>query len=348
MVKNNETLALRYFLEHDKAKSSDLVVYFEFSGVGVSAVTVKRLLSSLVDRGFLEVGGAGPATAYRISVLGRLQANIDAHEYCQDDPDSRYGLDHYNFDLFLGIPSTIFETEEIQKMNEATDIFRTRRKHSNETMQKKELERFVIELSWKSSKIEGNTYSILETERLIKDGIKSPDHTTDETMMILGHKKAFQYVLENKSELENISSKTIQEIHSLLTEGQGIGRGFRSGLVGITGSKYCPLDNQFQINEAVENMIEVANRMDTPYDKALIVLLGISYIQPFEDGNKRTARMVANAILLANDCAPLSYRSVDLEEYREAVLVFYELNCLTPFKKLFIEQYIFAAENYAV
>ncbi len=88
--------------------------------------------------------------------------------------------------------------------------------------------------------------------------------------------------------------------------------------------------------------------MKSPYAKALLTLLGISYIQPFEDGNKRTARLMANAILLAHSCAPLSYRSVDENDYREAMLVFYELNSIMPFKKIFIDQYMFAAENYLV
>ena len=88
--------------------------------------------------------------------------------------------------------------------------------------------------------------------------------------------------------------------------------------------------------------------MQTPYAKALIALIGISYIQPFEDGNKRTARLMANAVLLAHKLAPLSYRSVEENEFREAMLVFYEINSIIPMKRIFIEQYNFAARNYAV
>ena len=88
-------------------------------------------------------------------------------------------------------------------------------------------------------------------------------------------------------------------------------------------------------------------RQITPYAKALVALLGLSYLQPFEDGNKRTSRIMANALLLAHGCAPLSYRSVEEREYREAMLVFYEINSLMAFKKIFIDQYEFAARNYA-
>ena len=124
--------------------------------------------------------------------------------------------------------------------------------------------------------------------------------------------------------------------------------GLRTKPVGVVGSVYQPLDNRHQIQEAVEALCGAVRATHTPYGKALTALVWISYIQPFEDGNKRTARLMANALLLAYGCAPLSYRSVDENEYREATLVFYELSSLLPFKKIFIEQYDFAARNYAV
>ncbi|OGZ56574.1 MAG: hypothetical protein A3H64_01075 [Candidatus Ryanbacteria bacterium RIFCSPLOWO2_02_FULL_45_11c] len=107
------------------------------------------------------------------------------------------------------------------------------------------------------------------------------------------------------------------------------------------------MDNIHQIREAIEQLAAAITRMETPYAKALIALLGLSYIQPFEDGNKRTARLMANALLLAHACAPLSYRSIEENAYRETMLIFYEINSLMPFKKLFIDQYDFAAKNYA-
>ena len=128
----------------------------------------------------------------------------------------------------------------------------------------------------------------------------------------------------------------------------GVSRGVRKGLVGIIGSKYKPLDNKYQIHEALLSLMNAVNSMKDPYSKALTILVGISYIQPFEDGNKRTARLLCNAILLSENCAPLSYRSVSEKDYRESILVFYEKNSLVPMKKIFIEQYIFSTENYLV
>ena len=88
--------------------------------------------------------------------------------------------------------------------------------------------------------------------------------------------------------------------------------------------------------------------MTNVYSKALTALVGLSYIQPFEDGNKRTARLVCNAILLVSNYAPLSYRSVDENYYRESILVFYEKNSLLSMKDIFTEQYIFSTQNYLV
>ena len=88
------------------------------------------------------------------------------------------------------------------------------------------------------------------------------------------------------------------------------------------------------------------SKKSDPYSKALIAIIYISYLQPFEDGNKRTSRLFGNGILLNEHVAPLSYRSVNEKKYREAMLVFYEQNSLEPFKKIFIEQYLFSCENY--
>ena len=166
--------------------------------------------------------------------------------------------------------------------------------------------------------------------------------------MILNHKEAFKFIRENSTIFKELNLAKLEEVHTILVKDLNVNLGIREKAVGVTGSIYRPLDNIHQIKEAITALCGVVNNMSSPYAKALIVLLGISYIQPFEDGNKRTSRLVANSILLAHGHAPLSYRSVDENDYREAVLAFYELNSIVPFKKIFIEQYVFAAENYAI
>jgi Fic family protein len=164
--------------------------------------------------------------------------------------------------------------------------------------------------------------------------------------MILNHKKAFQYILSFKEKYKNPNIRLIEDVHRFLTEGLGVSFGLRSKPVGVTGSTYIPLSIPTQIDEALRDLCKAIEKLKTPYEKALLVLLGISYIQPFEDGNKRTARLFANAILLAYDSAPLSYRNVDEINFKESILVFYEKNSIIPMQKIFIDQYLFACENY--
>lgn len=117
-------------------------------------------------------------------------------------------------------------------------------------------------------------------------------------------------------------------------------------MVGIVGTDYRPLDNAYQIKEALHELTEVINRTDNPIEKALIAVLMIVYIQPFEDENKRTSRIVGNTLLLANDYCPLSYRSVDEVEYKKGVILFYEQNNASYFKRLFLEQFKQAVRKY--
>jgi Fic family protein len=136
-------------------------------------------------------------------------------------------------------------------------------------------------------------------------------------------------------------------VHELLMSGLLNDIGLRKSAVGITGSTYRPLDNQFQIGEELESCIKKINSCSGGFNQALTALIGISYLQPFVDGNKRTARLIANALLLANKLAPLSYRNVDEILYRASLLAFYEQLSVVPIKKIFIEQYVFASEHYS-
>jgi len=132
----------------------------------------------------------------------------------------------------------------------------------------------------------------------------------------------------------------------VLVRDLGVGKNIRKRLFGITGTKYRPIDNEFQIREALDDMCLLVNSRKSVFEKALLSVVLISYIQPFADGNKRTARMLSNALLIRHGYCPLSYRTVDSLEYKKAMLLFYEQNHLGVFKELFIEQYVFAVENY--
>jgi Fic family protein len=347
-ISEKEQKYLRIFLSGETFKSSDLYARFLAEHEKISLVTVKRALSELVDLGLVAMTGSGPSTAYAIAPLGRIFTDIDATSYCAAEPDRRFGLRRYEPDLFGSIPKDVFSGDETAALESATDEYRERSTGLSPTLAKKELERLIIELSWKSSRIEGNTYTLLDTEKLILENREAAGHDPNEARMILNHKDAFTFVRENVQEFKTITRANLEELHAILIGGLGVGAGLRLKPVGVVGSVYQPLDNGHQIREGLEALSAAVSRAESSYTKALLTLLGISYLQPFEDGNKRTARLAANAVLLAYGRAPLSYRSVDENEYREAMLVFYELNSVVPFKRIFVSQYDFAAKNYAV
>lgn len=336
------------FLKKDSLQSSEVYEALQSTGEDISLVTIKRTLSELTAKGILKVSGSGRSTSYSISTQGRVFSDIDQSTYTAMEPDKRYGLHGYNFELLPELPLDIFTDKELEQLNSATDQYQKRTSDTTPTIQKKELERLVIELSWKSSKIEGNTYTLLDTEKLILENKEAVGHSKQEAQMILNHKDAFTYIHGHTEQFKTITRKNLEDVHSILVKDLGVTTGPRSKPVGVTGSIYRPLDTMYQINEAVGHLSSVVSRISTGYGKALLALLCISYIQAFEDGNKRTSRLMANGILLAHGLSPLSYRSVDEEQYRSAMLVFYELNSIVPMKKIFIEQYAFAAKNYAV
>lgn len=339
---------LLILLEKNPLSSSAIYTELAKRGEKASLITIKRELSKMVKLGLLAVEGSGPATAYQPSVIGRIQTELDAAKYCAVEPDQRFGQSRFNFELLPAFPLNIFSADELRQLETATKEYHRRTINLPDTIQRKELERLVIELSWKSSRIEGNTYTLLDTEKLILEHKEAPGHSKNEAKMILNHKAAFVFAHSHLNFYKKLTRANLDQLHAILVKGLSIGLGFRQKPVGILGSKYQPPGNIHQITDAVAELAKLVVKLKTPYAKALAALLGISYIQPFEDGNKRTSRLMANALLMAHGCAPLSYRSVDENEYRNAMLVFYELNSIVPIKNIFIAQYNFAARNYTV
>ena len=174
----------------------------------------------------------------------------------------------------------------------------------------------------------------------------SKGKTKEEAVMLLNHKDALRFVLDNPDYLQELTISHIEDIHHLLTKELSVDKGLRHRRIGITGTRYRPLDNEFQIREAMRDTCELINSRNNVFEKALLALLLLSYIQPFMDGNKRTARITSNALLIANGYCPLSFRTVDSIDYKKAMLIFYEQNNLHAFKQIFLEQYAFAVREY--
>lgn len=339
----------RHVLEVVKSldTASFSTIYAQLNGDAAER-TIKRDLSDLTELGYLKLSGGGRSIVYQVTTHGRLCMPIDAESYNAIDLDTRTGVcERYQSSIWNSWPSSLFSEPEHAQLSELTRNYHARSKGQSSDIHARELERFVIEMSWKSSQIEGNTYTLLDTETLLKEGVPSSKNTKEETQMILNHKTAFDFVLDNINAFQNsISFSLIETIHQLLTKDLLHEQGLRTGIVGITGTRYQPPDNQYQLREAVEQLTKVIHTTEDVYTQALTTLLGISYIQPFTDGNKRTARLLTNGMLIAGKCAPLSYRDVDVRTYRASLLVFYEQLSVVPMKDLFMTQYQFSTEHY--
>ena len=310
--------------------------------------TLKRIIADCVQKGYIMVKGKGKATRYSLSAQAQLMMPLDIETYFTNDVDDRVVQESFNFQLICDIlPNvTLFTTEERERLNVAHRVFLNNMSTLSDIEYRKEMERLGVDLSWKSSQIEGNTYSLLETERLLKEKETAQGKTKEEAVMLLNHKDALDFILDCPDYLKELSVRRIEDIHSILTKELAVDSGIRKRRVGITGTNYRPLDNELQIREALEDTCRLINGKEDIFEKALLALVLLSYIQPFTDGNKRTARISSNAVLMAWGYCPLSFRTVDSIDYKKAMLMFYEQNNIAAFKQIFIEQYEFAVKNY--
>ena len=310
--------------------------------------TLKRIIAELVQKGDIVVEGKGKATRYSLSPQAHLMMPLDIDTYFLYDVDDRKVQDSFNFQLIKEVMPqvTLFTQEEMERLELAHKTFLNNMSTLSDIEYRKEMERLGVDLSWKSSQIEGNTYSLLETERLLKEKLTAQGKTKEEAVMLLNHKDALDFILDCPDYLKELSVRRLEDIHGILTKELGVGNGIRKRRVGITGTNYRPLDNEFQIREALEDTCQLINGKENVFEKALLTLVLLSYIQAFTDGNKRTARISSNAILLAWGYCPISFRTVDSVEYKKAMLMFYEQNNIAAFKQIFIEQYEFAVKNY--
>ncbi len=270
------------------------------------------------------------------------------NDYFSKEVDERQIQTGYNFDLIPKVLSNVnlFTEHEMLELNALQAQFSKNYGSLSDDQKRKEMERLGIDLSWKSSQIEGNKYSLLETEKLLKEKKTASGKTKEEAIMLLNHKDALDFIVAHPDYMEHLTIAHIEDIHSLLIKELGVDRNIRTRRVGITGTNYRPIDNEFQIRKALQQTCDLVNARSNIFEKALFVLVLLSYIQAFNDGNKRIARITSNAILIANGYCPISFRTVDSVDYKKAMLLFYEQNNVSAFKQIFIEQFKFAVETY--
>ena len=217
------------------------------------------------------------------------------------------------------------------------------------TYARKIYQRLLIDLSWNSSRLEGNTYSLLETERLLETGQEVPGKSPLDTQMILNHKEAIEFIVDMAEEV-NINRYTILNIHALLSNNllsdpKACGR-LRSIPVKIGKSVYNPLVIPQLIEECFDSIIKKAAAIKNPFEQAFFLMVQLPYLQPFLDVNERVSRLAANIPLIRENLSPLSFVDVPESDYIQGLLAIYELNKIELLRDVFVWAYERSASLY--
>ena len=218
------------------------------------------------------------------------------------------------------------------------------------TYLRKVMDRLLIDLSWNSSRLEGNTYSLLETERLLQLGVGAEGRNSQESQMILNHKAAIEMLAEQAEEI-GFNRYTLCNLHALLADNllhdQQAGGRLRNSAVGISGSVYHPLEGPQVIEEQFHLMLRKAEAIENAFEQAFFVMVHLPYLQPFDDVNKRVSRLAANIPLVRRNLCPLSFVDVPQSDYLNAVLGVYELNRIEYLREVFLWAYERSCARYA-
>ncbi len=323
--------------------------------------TLQRRLSELVDERKLRKQGKGRNTHYsllqiiggEISNRGQFVPSLEAKEVMEyvEQPISGRNPVGYNIDFLKSyIPNeTYYLSSSIRDYLKKIAVLPDGKKPAG-TYGKKLLDRLLIDLSWNSSRLEGNTYSLLETEKLIINGQPAKGKSDFETQMILNHKAAIKFLVESVDEI-GFNKYTLCNLHAMLSDGllpdpAASGR-LRNIPVGISGTVYHPLEVPQLLDEYFQLLLRKTTEIKDPFEQAFFVLTHLAYLQPFEDVNKRVSRLSAMIPLLKTNLCPISFVDVLEKDYINGILGVYEQNRIELLRDVFVWAYERSAAKYA-
>lgn len=328
-------------------------------GNKVTRRTLQRRLSVLVDTGRLISVGAGRATRYLLPKPGDLE-----EEYIRMSPSgaevrrlvrrpqSERTPVSYNrefLDQYRPNESRYLTTDTIAYLGRIGTTPDSERPAG--TYARHILNRLLVDLSWSSSRLEGNTYSLLDTERLIQFGEAAEGKDAFETQMVLNHKAAIEFIVDHGDELA-FDRQTLLNLHALLSDNllpdPAAGGRLRRIAVGIHDSVYHPLEVPQLIEEYFQQVVDTAAAIHNPFEQAFFAMVHLPYLQPFEDVNKRVSRLAANIPFIRHNLSPLSFIEVPQRAYVEGLLGVYELNQVGLLRDLFVWAYEQSAKRYVV
>jgi hypothetical protein len=327
--------------------------------------TLQRWLEKLATEGIIHVSGKARATIYKLAIAEAKPENAVAAdealiplslpgEFVRSrvtTPIQGRTLVGYNRPFLESYRPNIDSYLTKDEMAKLAAVGHTQLEQPAGTYAKKILDRLLIDLSWNSSRLEGNTYSLLDTERLIERGEADDTKTAKEAQMILNHKDAIEFIVEAAEEI-GYNRYTITNLHAmlsnnLLADPQAPGR-LRSMAVGITGSAFTPLAIPQLISELFELILTKASQIENPFEQSFFIMVHLPYLQPFDDVNKRVSRISANIPFIKRNLSPLSFTDVPEDLYTQGMLGVYELNDISLLKDVFLWAYERSASRYAV
>lgn len=213
------------------------------------------------------------------------------------------------------------------------------------------MDRLVIDLVWNSSRLEGSTFSLLETDFLLQQGRSDDPARQQEALMILNHKAAIEFLVEEPEQL-GYNRYTFLNLHAILTEylleSRKVEGALRTKPVGIGGSVFHPTNNPVLIEECFDLILQKAAAIHDPLECCFFLMVQMPYLQPFLDGNKRTSRLAANIPLIRGNMCPLSFTGVPVRDYTTGILAVYELNRVEVLREVFVHAYEESCIRYGV
>ena len=335
--------------------------------------TLQYRLKSLVDSKRLVMEGSGRGTRYRwsqaVSVeLGAIsigspkaslsvqvisivsEASTQVQKYVRQPAEARTPVGYDPAFLESYRPNHTFYLSEAERGHLRDIGTSLAAAEPAGTYARQVLNRLLIDLSWNSSRLEGNTYSLLDIKRLLEAGAEAEGKDRRDAQMILNHKEAIEFIVEAAADI-GFNRHTILNLHAaladnLLPDPEAAGR-LRQGAVGIQGSVFYPLEGPQRIEACFDRVLAVASEIADPFEQALFALVQLPYLQPFDDVNKRVSRLAANIPLIKTNLSPLSFEDVSRDLYTEAVLGIYELNRIELLRDVFVWAYERSAARYA-
>jgi len=309
------------------------------SEVSASLATVKRHLEALVDSGLVIQEGRTRSTRYKLADTSEAQSTLHTPTAGTGPTWSTQSL---SLRTALERPLAMRNAVTYQRTfvdnyvpnqtsllppSLATTLMEEGRMRGQQpagTYARKVLEPLLIDLSWSSSRLEGNRYSLLATEELFKSGATGGDL---DAVMLLNHKAAIEFMVDAVPTY-GLTTPVIQNLHALLMQDlladpSGLGT-IRQKVVNISDTTYLPSQVPSLLGEMLECILEKARHIKNPVESAFFLWVNLAYLQPFDDGNKRTSRLAANVPLMLYNSAPLSFLDMDVQDYAHAMMGVYE------------------------